>query len=118
MSPAARGPLDEAQHPLDVVRVDHRRDGRRRIAAVSEHVGVDVVLEEGHEVVTHRRLDEQAGASEADLSGVVVLPRRLAGGGVEIGIGEHDERPLTAELGRERHDVLGRRTADVPGRLG
>ena len=79
---------------------------------------VDGGVEAGEELVADRRLDEQPGAGEADLPGVVVLPGRLGRGGVEVGVGEHDQRALAAELGGERHDVLGRRPADVAGRLG
>ena len=74
-------------------------------------------MEPLEELVAHRRLDEQAGAGQADLPGVVVLPGGLHRRGVEVGVGEHDQRALAAELGRERHDVLGRRPPDVAGRL-
>ena len=41
--------------------------------------------------------------------GVVVHPRGLGGGVVEVGVGEHDQRALAAELARERDEVARRR---------
>ena len=67
------------------------------------------------ELVADGGLDEQPRAGEADLTRVVVLAGGLRGGGVEVGVGEHDQRSLAAELGGERHDVLGRRPTDDAG---
>ena len=64
-----------------------------------------------------RRLDQEPGAGEAHLTRVVVLAGCLRGSGIEIGVGEHDQRPLPAQFGGERHDVLGGRAADDPGGL-
>ncbi len=85
-------------------------------ARVAEHVGVGVAIEALEEVVADRLLDEQPRAREAHLAGVVVLAGRLRGRGLEVGVGEHDQRPLAAQLGRERHEVRGRRRARSGGR--
>jgi hypothetical protein len=110
--------VDEARHAREVIGVDHRRDRGGRVERVPEHVVVDVAVEPLQELVTHRRLDEQAGAGEAHLTTVVVLPGCLRGGGLEVGVGEHDERPLPAELGRERHEVRRSGATDVASGLG
>ena len=66
-------------------------------------------LEPLEERVVDRGVDEEPGAGEADLPRVVVHPRGGRGGGVEVGVGEDDERALAAELGGERHEVARRR---------
>ena len=81
---------------------------RRGIAAVAEHERVDLSVESREELLADRFLDEQARAGEAHLARVVELPRRPVRSGVEIAVGEHDQRTLATELGGERHDVLGR----------
>ena len=73
VSPCRRARSTKPTHAGHVVGVDHRGDRRRRVAAVAEHVGVDVALEAGEELVADRGLDEQPRAGEADLAGVVVL---------------------------------------------
>ena len=52
-------------------------------------------------------MDEQAGAGEADLARVVVLVGGGRGRRVEVGVLEHDERRLPAELERHRGQVRG-----------
>ena len=66
-SPSARA-LDEALDALEVVGVDHRRDRRRVVARVAEHVLVGGRVEALQERVADRLLDEQARAGEADLA--------------------------------------------------
>ena len=111
-------PLDEALDPREVLGVDERRDRRRVVARVAEHVLVGEAVEELEEALRDRFLDEQARPREADLAGVVVLAGRLPGRCLEVGVGEDEERPLAAELTGERHDVPRRRRADVHGGLG
>ena len=79
-------------------------------------VGMKVKLLE--EDVADAVLDEEARAGEAHLARVVVLAGRLARGRVDVGVLEHDEGVLAAELAGERNDVAGRRDADVTRRLG
>ena len=52
-SPCSSCPLDEPEHLLDVIGMDHRGDRRRRGAAVTEHVAVDGRVEASEEPVTH-----------------------------------------------------------------
>ena len=59
----------------------------------------------------HRALHDQPRAREADLAGVVELVHRLLHDGVEVGVGERDERRLAAELERDRREVRRRRPA-------
>ena len=54
------------------------------------------------ERLEHRLLDQQARPGEAHLPGVVVLVGGGRGGGVEVGVGEDEERRLAAELERDR----------------
>jgi hypothetical protein len=75
-------------------------------------------VEELEERVGDGLPDEQACPRQADLAGVVVLARRLAGGGLEVGVREHEQRTLPAEFAREGDDVACRRLTDVDGRLG
>ncbi len=97
--------------------MDHRRDRRRRVAAVAEHVGVGRCVEPVEELDAHARLDQQSGAGEADLAGVVVLAGRLARRGIEVGVGEDDEGAFAAELGGERDEVAGSGDTDRPAGL-
>src|SRR4029077_19824996 len=103
------GPLDETLHPLAMLAVDQGRARRPVVPRVTEDVLVGEAAEELEELVGNRLLDEQARAGEADLACVVVLARAGSGGGLEFGVGEDDERPLAAELGRERHQIPRRR---------
>jgi hypothetical protein len=87
-------PFDEGVDLGEVVGVHHRGDVGGGVAAVAEHQGVGVAVEAREELVADRRLDEEPRAGEAHLAGVVVLPRRPVRGGIEVGVGEHDEGPL------------------------
>ena len=98
--------------------MDQRRDRRRVVPRVAEHVLVREALEEVEERVGDARLDQQARACEAHLAGVVVLPRGLTSGRFEVGVREDEERPLSSQLAGERNDVSRRRRADVHGGLG
>ncbi len=98
--------------------MDHRRDRRRVVARVAQHVLVGEPVEELEERLAHRLLHEQARAGEADLPRVVVLPGRLAGRRLEVAVLEDEERPLPAELARERRDVARGSNTDRAGGLG
>ena len=54
------------------------------------------------ELVVDRSLDEQAGAGEADLPGIVVLADHGLDRRVEVGVGEHEKRRLAAEEPSDR----------------
>ena len=111
-------PLHESIHPSEVVGVDQRRDRGLGRAAVAQHVFVGEGENLREERIANRRFHQQSRAGHAHLPRVVVLARGLAGGGVEIGVGEHDERALTAELRGEGDDVAGGGGADVARGLG
>ena len=97
--------------------MNQRRDRGAGLAAVACRVLVGIGEHALKERVAHRLLHQQARACQADLPRVVVLAGGLAGGGIEVGVGEHDEGALAAELRREGHDVAGggrRRSAGPP----
>ena len=98
--------------------MDQRRDRRRVVARVAEHVLVGEAVEELEERVRDRLLDEEARPGEADLAGVVVLPGGLARSGLEVGVREDEQRPLPTQLAGERNDVSRGRRADVTRGLG
>ena len=106
------GAVDEALDAREVVGVDERGDRRRGVAGVAEYVGVGRLAEPLEERVVDRGLDEQAGAGEADLPRVVVHPRRGRRRGVEVRVGEDEERSFATELGGEGHEVAGGLDAD------
>ena len=89
-----------------------------RVPGVAQHQGVGVVVEPFQEPVSDLGGHQQPGAGQAHLSRVVELPGRSVGGSVEIGVGEHHERSLAAQLGGERDDVGRRGLSDVAGGLG
>ena len=70
--------------------MDERRDGRRVVARVAEHVLVREPVDELEERLGDRLLDEEARPGEAHLAGVVVLARRLPRSRLEVGVGEHE----------------------------
>ena len=110
--------LDEALDAREVVGVDQRRDGGGVVARVAEHVLVREAVEELEERLADALLHQQARAGEAHLAGVVVLPGGLARRRLEVGVGEDEQRPLAAELTRERDDVARGGGADVHRGLG
>ena len=65
-----------------------------------------------------RGLDQHARAGQAHLARVVELRGDARRGVVEIGVGEHDERRLAAELEADRRDVRrrGRAPTSAAGR--
>ena len=95
-----------------------RRDRGRIVAGIAEHLGVNPGVEPFEEGAGDRLLHQQPGAGQTHLTGIVVLPGGLGGGGVDVGVREHDQRPLAAELGGERNDVGCGRRADRAARLG
>ena len=103
-------PLDEPLDAGHVVGMDQRRDRRRLVARVAQHVLVREPVKQLQEAVGDGLLDEQARAREAHLAGVVVLAGGLAGGRLEVTVVEHDQRALAAQLAGERHDVARPRT--------
>ena len=57
--------------------------------------------EPARELVGDRLLDQEPGAGQADLPGVVVLLDREVDGQVQVGVGEDQQRRLAAELEAE-----------------
>src|SRR5436305_1239723 len=98
--------------------MDHWPDRGGVIARVTEHMLICGSLEALQELVSDAFLHKQPRAGEAHLTGVVILPGRLARRRIDVGILENEERALAAQLARERHEVLGCRDADVTRRLG
>jgi hypothetical protein len=98
--------------------MDHRRDRGQRIAWVAQYVPVDGGMEALEERFADALLHQQPGAGQTYLTGVVVLAGGLAGGGVEVGVLEDDQRSLAAQLAGERHQVSRRRHADPAGGVG
>ena len=109
--------LDEAGDALEMLRMDQRRNRRRVVAGIAEHVLVGEAVEELEERAGDRLLDEQARAGEADLARVVVLAGRLARRCLEVAVGEDEERALAAELAGERDEVARGGDADRAGGL-
>ena len=64
------------------------------------------------ELVGDRVLDEDPERPQAHLPGVVELLDGQGDREVEVGVGEHDQRRLAAQLERQRDDVRGRRRGD------
>ncbi len=93
--------------------MDQWGHGRSGVATVAEHVGVGEDVEDLEELRRHRVLDDEPGAGQAGLARVVILPGRLPGGTLQIGVGEHQQWPLAPQLGGEGDDVAGGGPADV-----
>ena len=102
------------------------RDQRAHLGRLVERVAdldrLDRLLERLHERVERRALDEDARARAAVLPGVAEhCRRRGGGGGLDVGVGEHDVGGLAAELERHALDRLrgarGDRAPDL-GRAG
>ena len=65
------------------------------------------------ELLGDRLVDQQPGAGQADLPGVVVLADRVADGQVQVGVGEHEQRGLAAQLERDRGELRPGRRGDL-----
>ena len=102
------------RHALVVERA-HRR-------AVGERVAEDDALgderrEPGDELLAHVAVDEQALAGGAALAGAEeARGRGRLGGELEVGVVEHDDRAVAAEL--EHRRLAGRRLGDAAPGLG
>ena len=81
--------------------MDERAVRRVGLARVADLDALDVVVEALRNVVDDRALDEQARPGQANLARVVVLVGGGGRRGVEVGVLEHDERRLAAELERD-----------------
>ena len=116
--PVRPRPLDEAVDPLEMLGMDQWRDGRRVVARVAEDVLVRVTVEELQQRA-RRRAPPRAGACRRGRPGRHRRTgRRPCGRRRPDRVGEDEQRPLAAELGRERDDVLRRDTPIAPCRLG
>ena len=97
-----------ADHPVELVGVvDRRRTARpRRRAVRSWSLSLRLLGERGDEVVVDAGRGEHPGRRGAVLAGVEVAGDGDAlGGGLEVGVVEHDDRRLAAELEVHALDV-------------
>ena len=76
--------------------MDERRHGRVVVARIAENVLVGEAVEEVEKRLRDRFLDEEAGAGEAHLTGVVELARGLPRRRLEVAVLEHEQRSLAA----------------------
>ena len=79
-------------------RMDQRAVRGRRVARIADPDLGNARVEALQERIEDRPRNEQARPREAHLAGVVVLVRGGGRGGVEVGVVEHDERRLAAQL--------------------
>ena len=117
LRPGRARALDEAADALEVLGRDQRPDRRRRLSRITD---LDLGDQRGDLLAQHRldrALNEDAGAGEAHLPGVEVLPGDRLRGGVEVGVIEDQEGRLSAELEAHGGEVLGRRPADDARRI-
>ena len=68
--------------------------------------------EAGGELLGDRLLDQQPGARQAHLPGVVVLADRVADRQVQVGVREHQQRGLAAQFQRHRGQLRARGRGD------
>ena len=103
-------------HPLELVRVVHRPvEGVVvvRVAGRSTFV-LHVRGHRGDELVVHALVHEDAGRRRAVLAGVEVAGDRDALDGLlDVGVVEHDDRRLAAELEVHALEVVGGRLRDL-----
>ena len=80
---------------------------------------LEALLERGDELLREPALDEEAIRADARLTGVEELHRRCALGRVHgVGVVEHDERRVAAELHADALDLRGRLLRDELADLG
>src|SRR5215207_4269706 len=81
-----------------------------------------MLVDRGVEALEERLADgllhQDASSCQTDLPAIVVLARRLCGGGVEVGVLEDYKGPLAAELGRKGYEILRCGDPDQTPRLG
>ena len=109
---------DEAFHGVDAARIGHRSHGDALFQTVAELDALGVFGEAREELLVEVLLHVEPRRRDADLTGVAVLEGGDGIGGLlRIGIGEHHDRRMAAELhggalhafGRERGEVFADR---------
>ena len=94
--------------------VDERSDGHAVLESVAGAELLDPARKLGDEAVGDRSLDEDPVRADAGLPGVEELHQGGAPGGMfRVGIVEHDERRVPAELERHPLHVLGGAGGDL-----
>ncbi len=87
--------------------MDQRADaclGQTRVANDQRRgVGSDLL----EQLVGNRGVDNDPSPGQTHLAGVHVLGDDRLRGGVEVGVGEHDERRLATEFEADRCECLG-----------
>src|SRR2546426_308907 len=99
---------DVLLHLLQALLVDQRADHDPGLGAGADLESLYLLREPGGEGVIDAVLDVDAIGADAGLAGVAVFGRdRAFDRGIEVGIVEHDERRVAAELERELLDRVG-----------
>src|ERR1700677_4167824 len=89
-----------------MIGVNQWGDSRDMITAVTKHVTLSGAGESVEKRIANTLLDDQTGARETDLAGVVEHGRRLFCREIEIGVGVDHEGAFAAEFRSEGHQVF------------
>ena len=99
LAAAVLGVVDEALHGVEPARICDRAKRDALFQAVAHLEALGVFGEAGDELVVRRLLHVKARRRDADLPGVAVLERGDGVGGLlRVGVGEHHDRRMSAEL--------------------
>jgi hypothetical protein len=91
--------VDDRLHGVEPARIGERPHGGALLQPVAELDGVGELREALEEAVVDALLHVEARRRDADLAGVAVLEGRdRVGGLLRIGIAEHHDRRMAAEL--------------------
>ena len=110
------GTLHEAVHALHLARVDDGSDLGGLVARVTHGELFHIPAQCGHEGIVHLAVHQEARARQAHLAGVAVHQRAGGCGVVDVGVFQHDESRLTAQLQAAGHEVGTGRLRDPLGR--
>ena len=108
---------DKAIYGDDGVRVDQRAELSRFVVARPDPQPRHRFGQPGGELVGHRVVDVEAVGRGARFAAVAHLgDHRPGDGSVEVGVGQHQERGVAAELHRAAHDPIRGAVQQRPGR--
>ena len=113
-APCARARSHEALDAREVIGVDQRADHRRRIVERASRCawpGARSANRRWNSSMTGRSTSSRVPARQT-WPALSYCSMALSTASVEVGVGEHEERRLAAELERERREVLGRGARD------